>query len=480
MKRGAAVCPAVVRHCHSLRPGRRLRTIPVRAFGLLHGACLLGLIALPQAVHAAPVLNPDNGHSYEAVRQSAGITWNAANQAAGARTHNGMLGHLATITSPEENRFIVRSFPAAVAGRYCLGGFQLRGIRDPMAGWQWVTGEPWSYTHWNRLDGGEPNDYYGLGTTSQDENKLQFWENTDGRWNDVRPTVPLESIGYLVEYEPAPSPDAPTITGYVADEARDTAVTGAPPGALLRVMGTNLGREGTVLFDGIPLPAAVAGWSPTEIRLWVPSAPSYPFDTHVTVIVDRQRAEGSSFSIASPRPEVDNLLANASFEFPSSLRSDLETGYTYGQPLETNSEGFNGYSIPGWRIPFGTIDVYRTGWQQAPEQGRQSIDLVGSPNAGTIEQSFYTQAGREYIFTCWMSHNPGVPEAWAIIYLNDEIEQFLQYRGATAVGAMRWGKVSFRFKAPASQTTVTIQDVTGRNYFQGMALDGLSVTLAPN
>jgi hypothetical protein len=200
----------------------------------------------------------------------------------------------------------------------------------------------------------------------------------------------------------------------------------------------------------------------------------------VTVIVDRQRAEGSSFTISPPQPNVHNLLANGSFEFPSSLRSDLETGYTYGQPLVTNSEGFNGYSIPGWRIPFGTIDVYRNGWQQAPEQGRQSIDLVGTPYAGIIAQSFYTQTGREYTFSCWIAQNPGVPEAWAIIYLNGQIEQFLWYQGFTTVGDMGWGKVSFRFKAPASQTTLTIQDVTGRNFYQGMALDGLSVTLARN
>jgi hypothetical protein len=480
MNRGTDVCPAVVRDCHSPCPGNRLRSVPVRALGLLRGACVLGLLALPRAVHAAPILNPDNGHYYEAVARSAGIGWDAANEAAVAKTYNDMPGHLATITSPEENRFVVRYFPAAVAGRYCLGGFQLHGIRDPLAGWQWVTGEPWSYTHWNRLDGGEPNDYYGLGTTSVDENKLQFWENTDGRWNDVRPNVPQESIGFLVEYEPAPSPSAPAVTGYVADEARDTALTSAPPGALMRITGTNLGQEGTVLFDGIPLPAAVAAWSPTEIRLWVPSAPSYPFDTHVTVIVDRQRAEGSSFSIAPPKPDVDNLLANASFEFPSSLRSDLDTGYTYGQPPETPSEGFKGYSIPGWIIPFGTIDVYRNGWQQAPDQGRQSIDLVGSPQAGTIAQSFYTQTGKQYTITCWVAHNPGVPEAWAIVYLNDEIDTFLQYRGITTVGDMRWGKLSFHFRASASQTTLAIQDVTGRNYYQGMALDGLSVTLAPN
>jgi hypothetical protein len=389
-----------------------------------------------------------------------------------------MRGHLATVTSPQENLFIARAFPQAVQGRYCLGGFQIRGIRDPMAGWQWVTGEPWNYTNWNRLDGGEPNDYYGLGNTSADENKLQYWENTGGRWNDVRPNVPAESLGYVVEYEPEPSASPPTITGYTADEARDTALASAPPGGLIRITGTDLGREGTVLFEGTLFPAAVAAWSPTEIRLWVPSAPSYPLATKAIVVTDRRRVEGAAFTISAPAPSKDNLLANGSFEFPSSLRSDLETGYTYGLPLEPGFEGFNDFSIPGWRIPFGTIDVYRTGWEQAPDQGRQSIDLVGSPGAGTIAQTFYTQSGKQYIFTCWIAQNPGVPEAWATMYLNGEVETFLRYRGYTTVGAMQWGKLSFRFRAPASQTTLTLQDITGRNYYQGLALDGITVTLA--
>ena len=38
--------------------------------------------------------------------------------------------------------------------------------------------------------------------------------------------------------------------------------------------------------------AAALKWSPTEILATVPTAPSYPFPTHVTVVVDRQQASG--------------------------------------------------------------------------------------------------------------------------------------------------------------------------------------------
>jgi hypothetical protein len=43
---------------------------------------------------------------------------------------------------------------------------------------------------------------------------------------------------------------------------------------------------------------------------------------------------------------------------------------------------------------------------------------------------------------------------------------------------MNWTHFNFTFKAPAAQTTLIIQDITGLNYFQGFALDGVKVTPA--
>ena len=72
----------------------------------LGGACLLLATVLPTAVSAAPVRDAANGHYYEAVSQSQGITWDAADAAANARVFNGLQGHLATITSPNKNAFV--------------------------------------------------------------------------------------------------------------------------------------------------------------------------------------------------------------------------------------------------------------------------------------------------------------------------------------------------------------------------------------
>ena len=213
------------------------------------------LALLPVAAHAAPVQYSSNGHSYEAVSKSGGLTWNEANDAANARIFNGLHGHLATMTTPGENDFIVQHLPQAISGGYWLGGMQSPGILDPAAGWQWITGEPFSFTNWNNLGPDEPDDSWGPGTTSRDENRLQFLFQAYGGWNDLQP-VDREPRGYVVEYEPDPPVDLPTITGYANTQATPAPISSAPPGTPLVISGANLGTKGTVLFDGVPLTAA--------------------------------------------------------------------------------------------------------------------------------------------------------------------------------------------------------------------------------
>lgn len=445
----------------------------------LTGLAVLVGLALP-AAHAAPVRNPDNGHYYDAFLVQQGISWEAARTAASNKVYRDLHGHLATVTSLAENRFIALQFPNATYYGFWLGGFQQHGILDPAAGWQWVTGEPWGYENWNQEGSHEPNDFYGPGTGSQDENKLHFWYASGDRWNDVRNNDPgTRAYGYVVEYEPDPSPDPPLISGYASAQSRTDAVVGAAPGAMLRITGADLGRTGTVLFSGIPLPAAVARWSPTEILLWVPSAPSYPFMTHVTVVENNKQVNGGSFTITAPVPGQDNLLANGSFEFPDSSGSPVDFGFTYGQSWDADRRSFRGYAIPGWRISEGTIDVKRIYCENAPGQGRQSIDLVGSPGAATIHQSFFTERGKRYVLSGYVAHNPGIPDARAGVYLNGAVFGILHHEGPTTVDDMEWARFSGTFVARDAQTTLTLRDLSGYNNVQGTALDGLKVTLAP-
>lgn len=165
------------------------------------------------SVNTAPMLPLDNdangvvcdsstGHCYEYV--AGPLTWDAAKVAAEAMTHDGVSGHLATMTSQAETDFIVANLPAAVyfhgpfGGGAYIGAYQLPGSNEPHGGWQWVTGEPWSYTKWA---GGEPNNSGG-------EDVLNFW-STAGAWNDVNRSL---AKGYLVEY-PAKSLGSDLVIG---------------------------------------------------------------------------------------------------------------------------------------------------------------------------------------------------------------------------------------------------------------------------
>jgi hypothetical protein len=148
-------------------------------------ACLIAAVAAPSS--AEPVQWAGNGHWYEAVDPpTGGLTWADASLAAQARTWMGIIGHLATITSQEEQDFIATLLGSS--NRW-IAGYQDPTSSPPADNWHWQTSEAWSYTNWQP---NEPNDYYGPGV----ESCLLIY--SFGKWNDVRCS---ESNYYLVEYD---------------------------------------------------------------------------------------------------------------------------------------------------------------------------------------------------------------------------------------------------------------------------------------
>jgi hypothetical protein len=176
-----------------------VRALVSMSFGLL----------MAGATHAAPTQWSGNMHWYEAVPWFVTVpgisSWEAANVAAMTSIHMGMTGHLATITSAGENAFISGLTPRAQAStvrplQYMLGGFQDPTATTPGAGWQWVTGEVFSYTNWAT---DEPNNHDVGETQPFQEDRLGFWAtaNADGlTWNDIEG---LAEPGYVIEWEPA-------------------------------------------------------------------------------------------------------------------------------------------------------------------------------------------------------------------------------------------------------------------------------------
>lgn len=140
---------------------------------------------------------PGNGHWYQRVELP--MTWTDADAACRA-----LGGHLATIDSAEENRW--------VHGWFAQTSVCWLGARRGDDGlWHWVTGEPFTWTNWaegepSDTDGGEQ--YLNFGSSV-----LTFFRKADA-WNDHRDTG--DNSGWwlthpLCEWEPpaVPPPPAP-------------------------------------------------------------------------------------------------------------------------------------------------------------------------------------------------------------------------------------------------------------------------------
>ena len=134
------------------------------------------------------VSDAGNGHWYQ-LTVAGPISWHTAKVATESRG-----GHLATLTSDPEKRF-VQSVVSATPGfgesavrRWgpWLGGKQDRSGSDysePRGGWRWVTGEPWSYAAWPSY---QPDNW--CAETQAEEDFLTFagyFLQSDGAWNDL-------------------------------------------------------------------------------------------------------------------------------------------------------------------------------------------------------------------------------------------------------------------------------------------------------
>jgi hypothetical protein len=170
-----------------------------------HITILLAAALLPLAASATtPVLKAEGGFEgrWYQVYEAKGITWDDANAAAIAATHNAVQGHLATITAAAEDMYVdaLRRDAMLEKPEAWVGGRQKDGSNEPGEGWMWINNEgpistaqaplP-SYSNW--LDH-EPNNqnvekYLGVGLG-----------NRFG-WNDEQA---LGNIGgFVVEFDNA-------------------------------------------------------------------------------------------------------------------------------------------------------------------------------------------------------------------------------------------------------------------------------------
>jgi hypothetical protein len=127
-----------------------------------------------------------NGNYYEYVLDG-GLSWDAARDAAAARTFKGIQGRLVSITTSSENFFVnrLRFFHNQQDMRAWVGLFDASGT----GAYSWLGGEAMTYTNWSV---GEP-------TTGGLERWVEMF--ADGTWNNNVQRDPIfPTFGYVVEY----------------------------------------------------------------------------------------------------------------------------------------------------------------------------------------------------------------------------------------------------------------------------------------
>lgn len=192
---------------------------------------VLSCLVVTTPASAQPVQGP-TGNYYQVV-VAPGISWPVANAAATQVTFGGVRGHLATISSADEDRF-VEGLRRTVAGstEFWIGGFQRVNQATPGGGWEWVNGEgpivgqnnETLYANWLGSTNGappEPNDCCTTaGIEDNEENYLGTGLYGLTGWNDEKF---LEHInGYVVEYEINPVPPQPPTSLTVASTPSQT------------------------------------------------------------------------------------------------------------------------------------------------------------------------------------------------------------------------------------------------------------------
>ncbi len=171
-------------------------------------ACGLAMSAIVGTASAAPVTFGTNAYEFIAVSDpytGSNNSWTTASSAASAMSYNGISGHLATVTSADENAFLT----SLVSGLYdnlevgaWLGGSNSSGW---LAGPE--NGSAFIFTNWV---GVEPNNnsyvYMSIGT-GWAYAPLGKWLDDDTANGDL-PSISDASgagydpvVGYFVEYE---------------------------------------------------------------------------------------------------------------------------------------------------------------------------------------------------------------------------------------------------------------------------------------
>jgi hypothetical protein len=150
--------------------------------------------ARQNAAYDGAVVFPGNGHRYKVFKapqpQNAQLSWLDA-----MRECEKLGGHLCTITSSLENKFVLDLVSRDVGSTFWLGALRIWGSTS----WEWVTEEPFAaFAYWGRE---QPNNRLGeiyLGLSAK-------YDGGPWRWHDFLGLGEARNYwanGYICEWEP--------------------------------------------------------------------------------------------------------------------------------------------------------------------------------------------------------------------------------------------------------------------------------------
>lgn len=349
----------------------------------------LSFLLAVQMAKAAPTTwsfdNAGNGHSYEVQVTVTPITWGAAKVAAEAAG-----GHLATITSAQENAFIA-SLVAASGETAHIGGYQPDDAAEPAEGWSWITGEPFNYTNWYATDR-EPSNTGPFGN----EDRLQIYTNSF--WNDIHNDNAYYKA-YVIEY-PLTTAVARPLASYFH----------SPADGVQAVKDFRLNHFNQCLFTFSTADTGrtcLVSWT-ENLRQWFPLI-QFQTSSEGTEIIDTLRqpsqfyrttflpegvlaAEGFDYPIGSGlvpeqiTPEQNDLYPNAPIANPDRGSTSPGSGWYNVQDVGSYYATFGGlHGGEDWNKGSGTADV---GEQVKVIANGEVIDIRPAHSAGASHSGY--------------------------------------------------------------------------------------------
>ena len=143
-----------------------------------------------------------NGHCYQLVVADTPVTWHEAAHRAMNSYHRGWQGHLVSVTSAQEDEFVIKNLLVETDLR---GAWM--GLSDMLreSSQCWITGEPFEFANWSTVPVQQPDNFREFqGHGGED---YGVYTNQSGplgwSWNDLSNDGIYETVSaYVIEFEP--------------------------------------------------------------------------------------------------------------------------------------------------------------------------------------------------------------------------------------------------------------------------------------